>query len=63
MRRPKLFDRLDAADLVRVVMFVAGIALISYGAWSIYRPAGFIAGGILMFGCAVAGAVRSGVTR
>lgn len=39
----------DAAALV-------GSALVSYGAWCIYEPAGFIVGGLLLLALAVAGA-------
>ncbi len=39
-------------DLLRDVAGIAGAAAISYGAWQVYRPAGWIVGGAL----AVAGA-------
>ncbi len=32
---------------------VAGIVLISYGSWLIYKPAGFVVGGLLLMGVAV----------
>ena len=34
-------------DLVRDVFAIAAIGSIVYGAWLIYPPAGFIAGGVL----------------
>lgn len=36
------------ADFVRDVLGVSGAALLSYGAAEIYRPAGFIVGGVLL---------------
>lgn len=30
------------------LMFLGGLTMIAYGAWMIYRPAGFIVGGWLM---------------
>lgn len=53
----------DITDITRLVMFVAGIALIAFGAWLVYPPAGFISGGVLMFVSAVIGAVRVGSKR
>jgi len=35
-------------DLVRDLIGLAGLALIAYGAWLIYEPAGFIVGGLLL---------------
>jgi len=29
-------------------LMVAGTACVSYGAWLVYEPAGFIAGGVLL---------------
>lgn len=34
--------------VLREVAIVGGIALVAYGAWLIYPPAGFIAGGVLL---------------
>ncbi|MBX9944858.1 MAG: hypothetical protein K2Y40_12315 [Reyranella sp.] len=34
--------------LVRDLAGLCGVGLVSYGAWMIYPPAGFIAGGILL---------------
>lgn len=36
----------------------AGVALISYGAWLIYEPAGYITGGIMLVAGALLGARR-----
>ena len=33
---------------------IIGIALISYGAWCIYEPAGYITGGVLLLAGGVA---------
>lgn len=54
---------IDITDITRLVLFVAGIALIAFGAWLVYPPAGFISGGVLMFVSAVIGAVRAGSKR
>ena len=35
-------------SLVRDLAGLCGVGLVSYGAWMIYPPAGFIAGGILL---------------
>ena len=40
---------------VRDVAGLSGVALVSYGAWLVYQPAGFIAGGAIL----LAGAVSS----
>jgi hypothetical protein len=40
----------------RDVAGLSGIALVSYGAWLIYSPAGFIAGGAILLAGAVASA-------
>lgn len=37
-----------AADQVPEVLLLGGAAAMSYGAWQVYRPAGWIAGGLLM---------------
>lgn len=29
-------------------MIMAGVGLVSYGAWLVYEPAGFITGGVLL---------------
>ena len=34
--------------LMRDVVGLCGVGLVSYGAWMIYPPAGFIAGGFLL---------------
>lgn len=43
----------DAAGL-------AGVGLVSAGAWQIYAPAGLIVGGLILLGGAVLAAVRGG---
>lgn len=37
-----------AGALIEVLLLLGGAALISYGAWEAYRPAGPIVGGILV---------------
>lgn len=39
---------LAVPSLVRDLAGLCGVGLVSYGAWLIYPPAGFIAGGILL---------------
>lgn len=36
------------AGALLAVRGAAALALISYGAWSVYRPAGFLAAGLLL---------------
>ncbi len=35
------------------IIGLTGMGLIAYGAWLIYQPAGFLAGGVLLLGAAV----------
>lgn len=50
----------DAAmDRARLLLAIAGTALIGYGAWLHYPPAGFIAAGALLVSVSVAGALRA----
>lgn len=35
------------------VLLAAGTGLVSYGAWSIYQPAGFLVGGALLLAAGV----------
>ncbi len=44
------------AARLRDVAGIAGVACVSYGAWSIYHPAGFLVGGALLIAGAVLGA-------
>ena len=60
MSEQQKLQRIDMAEKIRISMFSAGIALVSYGAWLASPPAGFITGGMMMFGCAVVGAYRAG---
>lgn len=53
----------DFAEIARIVLFVAGVALIAYGMWLVYVPFGFISAGTMLFGAAVYGAMRSGVRK
>lgn len=46
-----------AAGTLRDLAVLAGIGLVTYGAWLIYQPAGFILGGVLM---AALGVIRPG---
>ena len=38
---------------VNDIVGLVGIALVSYGAWLTYNPAGFIVGGVLLMATAV----------
>lgn len=50
-RRPSLrFLGPLLGDLMEDLALIGGAALIAYGVWGIYRPAGFIAAGILLIG-------------
>lgn len=40
--------RQTAADWAPDAMMVAGTGVVSYGAWLVYEPAGFIVGGVLL---------------
>lgn len=40
-------------EYLRDAIGLAGVAAITYGAWLIYQPAGFIVGGVLL----IAGAI------
>ena len=42
--------------VLRDIAGLAGIALVSYGAWLVYQPAGFIAGGAILLAGAVVSA-------
>lgn len=44
------------ADVIRDIAGVGAVASISYGAWLIYQPAGFIVGGALV----LTGVIASG---
>ena len=35
-------------DLLRDIAGIIAVAMISYGAWLVYEPAGYIVGGLLM---------------
>ncbi|MCW2243588.1 hypothetical protein [Azospirillum canadense] len=48
-----------AMEAARLVLAVVGVGLIGYGAWLHYPPAGFIAGGALVFAMALIGALRA----
>lgn len=39
--------------VVRDILALAGAALVAYGAWLIYAPAGFIAGGVLLLAATI----------
>ncbi len=40
---------------------LTGAGLVSYGAWLVYEPAGYIVGGILLLVAGVVSALRRGV--
>lgn len=56
MKRP---DPSEVVDFARMAMAAAGVALFGYGAWLVFKPAGFIVVGILLFGTALIGTLRS----
>jgi ABC-type protease/lipase transport system fused ATPase/permease subunit len=41
------------AALARDLAGLAGAGLVAYGAWLVYRPAGFIAGGVLLIAASI----------
>lgn len=49
-------QRGDARGYISDALGIVGAGLVSYGAWSIYAPAGFIVAGVLLIALAVAGA-------
>lgn len=57
----KIVDRLrnGAPALVRDGAGLAGAVMISFGAWSIYAPAGWIVGGLFLIAVAVLAARAS----
>ena len=40
-------------EVVADVVVVVGSGLVSYGAWSVYEPIGFIVGGIMVIGLGI----------
>ena len=46
---------IDVTGMARSAMFVAGVALVSYGCWLVYEPSGYIAAGTLLSCTAIAG--------
>lgn len=52
------WQRVARASLPDVLMIV-GAALLSFGAWQVYEPAGFIVGGVLLLASGIM-AARSG---
>lgn len=49
-------QRGDARGYLSDVLGLVGAGLVSYGAWTIYAPAGLIVAGVLLIALAVAGA-------
>ena len=45
-------------ELLNEILILLGIALIGWGAFEVYRPAGFISVGLLLSGIGVLGAYR-----
>ena len=45
-------------DAARDGLAFAGVGLVSYGAWLVYKPAGFIACGVLLLAVSVVGVFR-----
>lgn len=54
-----LIRKIDAAEACRVLLLVAGVASVSYGAWRIHEPSGFIVAGVLMSVAAIVGAMNA----
>lgn len=48
---------------VRDVVGLAGVGLTAFGAYEIYRPAGFIVAGVMLVGGALLSAREPGATR
>ena len=48
----------QAVTLIRDLLGLVGVAAMSYGAWLIYEPAGFIVGGVIVAAVAAIGAFR-----
>lgn len=46
------------AEHIPDALLVAGTVVLSYGAWLIYEPAGFIVGGVALLGLGVLAARR-----
>ncbi len=47
-----------AVVLIRDLFGLVGVGAISYGAWLIYEPAGFLVGGAILAAVAAVGALR-----
>ena len=47
-----------ALDIARDLLALAGVGSISYGAWLMYEPAGFVVGGIIALAASIVGALR-----
>jgi hypothetical protein len=41
-------QRRNTDPVMSTVLDVAGLAIFSYGAWLVYRPAGFLVGGLAL---------------
>jgi hypothetical protein len=50
---------LGLGDLARDLVGMAGAALVAYGCWQVYQPAGFIAGGAML----IAGVAYSALAK
>ncbi|MBP6818335.1 MAG: hypothetical protein KBC46_03425 [Ferrovibrio sp.] len=46
-------------EVVRIVAALAGLALIGYGAWLAYEPAGYFIPGAVLFAASAIGALRN----
>jgi hypothetical protein len=56
MRRRLRNLGLALASFANDALALAGAILVSYGAWLVYRPAGFIVGGALLLAASIYGA-------
>jgi hypothetical protein len=51
--------KMAASSYLADALLIAGVGLVSYGAWLVYEPAGFIVGGVIL----LAGGFRAAKTE
>jgi hypothetical protein len=59
MKRLKLPAATTAGLLFRALPGIGGLALVSYGAWLAYHPAGFVVAGVVLLADRIADARRT----